>query len=274
VTPTYRLGRSDAETRRLMLQDQIYGPLTRRLFVAAGITAGMRVLDLGSGAGDVALLLSELVGPTGSVVGVDSDPAVLAVARARAEAAGRTNASFWCVDVERLSAADGPAGAFDAVAGRWILMHLADPVGALRHAVARLRPGGVVVVQESDYGSLRLTEPPAPLHGWLAERLPSPPGPPGFPPGVGFGLHRLFLEAGLPAPHLRLEAPVGGGADWPGYRYLAETVRSILPYLEGTGSVTAAELDVDTLEHRLRDDVVTRNAVQLLPPTVGAWTRR
>jgi 2-polyprenyl-3-methyl-5-hydroxy-6-metoxy-1,4-benzoquinol methylase len=70
--PDYALGRSAAETRRLIAQHQIYGPITRRFLTAAGVSAGMRVLDLGSGAGDVALLLADLVGPQGRVVGVDA----------------------------------------------------------------------------------------------------------------------------------------------------------------------------------------------------------
>ena len=67
----YILGRSDAETRRLIVQHQLYGPFTRQFLTASGITAGMKVLDVGSGAGDVALLLAELVGPQGRVVGVE-----------------------------------------------------------------------------------------------------------------------------------------------------------------------------------------------------------
>jgi predicted RNA methylase len=52
----YALGRSTAETDRLIIQHQLYGPFTRQFLTAAGITAGMKVLDLGSGAGDVALV--------------------------------------------------------------------------------------------------------------------------------------------------------------------------------------------------------------------------
>ena len=75
--PAYLMGRSEAETRRLMAQHRLYGRFTRRLLEDAGIGEGMKVLDVGSGAGDVALLSAELVGPTGSVVGVDQDPEVL-----------------------------------------------------------------------------------------------------------------------------------------------------------------------------------------------------
>ena len=91
---SYPLGRSAAETRRLILQHQIYGPLTRQFLVAAGITRGMKVLDLGSGAGEVALLLADLVGPQGQVVGIDANPDILDTARERVNAAGWTNVEF------------------------------------------------------------------------------------------------------------------------------------------------------------------------------------
>src|SRR3954452_6741406 len=78
---TYVLGRSAAETRRLILQGDFQAPYTRRFLLDAGIEVGMRVLDVGSGAGDVALLAADLVGPQGSVVGIDVNPRVLDTAR-------------------------------------------------------------------------------------------------------------------------------------------------------------------------------------------------
>jgi ubiquinone/menaquinone biosynthesis C-methylase UbiE len=77
--PGYVMGRSDHETRRLTHQAQLYGPITRRLLLDAGIGPGMRVLDVGSGAGDVALLLADVVGPTGEVVGIDTNTDILEV---------------------------------------------------------------------------------------------------------------------------------------------------------------------------------------------------
>ena len=77
----YVLGRSERESQRLVKQSIFLRPSTERVFRKAGITAGMRVLDIGCGAGDVSFLAAELVGPTGSVVGVDRDPGVLVLAQ-------------------------------------------------------------------------------------------------------------------------------------------------------------------------------------------------
>ena len=77
----YVFGHSEVELRRLAFQASLLNPVTRRLLVDAGVTSGMRVLDVGTGVGDVAFLVAELVGDTGSVVGVDRAPAAVAVAR-------------------------------------------------------------------------------------------------------------------------------------------------------------------------------------------------
>src|SRR5215213_1511608 len=134
---SYALGRSAAETLRLIRQAQIYGPITRQFLVSAGIGTGMKVLDVGSGAGDVALLVADLVGPTGSVVGVDRNPAVLDVARRRAVAAGLTNMHFVEGDAGAVELPDD----FDAVVGRLVLMYAADPGTLLLALVGHLKPG-------------------------------------------------------------------------------------------------------------------------------------
>jgi SAM-dependent methyltransferase len=74
----YAMGSTDRERQRLMRQGEVLREPLAAAFRAAGIGPGMRVLDIGSGAGDVALLAAELVGPTGSVVGLDRDAASVA----------------------------------------------------------------------------------------------------------------------------------------------------------------------------------------------------
>jgi SAM-dependent methyltransferase len=273
----YPLGRTDEETRRLILQAQVYGPITRQLFVAAGITTGMKVLDLGSGAGDVSLMLADLVGPRGRVVGVDMNPDILDTARRRVDAAGWTNVTFLDRPIDELDYADGLDlhDGFDAVVGRWILMYLPEPAAVLRRVTRLLRPGGVAAILESELTMLPRSFPSGPVHEWLAE-LCRPQGDVGVFPETSMGskLFATFLDAGLPAPQLRMDAPVGGGPDWPGYRLVADTVRSLLPMIESLGRATAADVGLDTLEDRLRDEVVSANGIQQLPVVIGAWARR
>jgi hypothetical protein len=115
--------------------------------------------------------------------------------------------------------------------------------------------------------------PPAAFHERLSGWMTPPPGAPGPDIEMGLKLFSAFSRAGLPAPQMRLAAPIGGGADWPGFAYLAGTFRSLLPFLEGAGAVKPGEVDVDAVETRLRDEVVSQDGVQILPALIGAWTR-
>ena len=65
------------------------------IFAEAGIRPGMRVLDLGCGAGDVTFVAADLVGPDGSVVGVDRSPQALARAQLRAGSAAWRRCGSW-----------------------------------------------------------------------------------------------------------------------------------------------------------------------------------
>ena len=141
----YPFQSSDDERQRLIAQGELVAPLTRRLFGNAGIRSGMRVLDIGSGSGDVTFLAAQLVGPEGNVVGVDRDPAQVAFAEERAKAAGLTNVRFMTADFREIVLAP----AVDAIVGRLVLMYTADPLDALRRALRNLRSGGVIALQES-----------------------------------------------------------------------------------------------------------------------------
>src|SRR5262245_46774583 len=116
-TPQYALGSSDAEHERLIRQAGCLDPLTERLFREAGIVSGQRVLDIGSGVGDVAMLAARLVGPAGEVVGIERDPRSIARARERVMKAGLFHVSFMVGDVSETQG----GGPYDAVVGRFIL---------------------------------------------------------------------------------------------------------------------------------------------------------
>jgi ubiquinone/menaquinone biosynthesis C-methylase UbiE len=156
----YALGHSEDEIARLEMQAQLRDPSMRWLLAEAGIGTGMKVLDVGSGAGDVAVLAADLVGPSGSVVGVDANSAVLERARERVRATGRTNVAFVCGDLHDVAVDDD----FDAVVGRAVLGHQADPPETLRSVTRHLRRGGIVAFQEIQIMGEPWDVSPSPLH--------------------------------------------------------------------------------------------------------------
>jgi SAM-dependent methyltransferase len=196
---------------------------------------------------------------------------ILDTARARVRAAGWTNVTFLATDIDIRHAVLEER--FDAVVGRWFLMHLPDPVELLRRLPHLLRPGGIIAFQESDFTNPPTTFPPTEVHRQVLEWTTPSHGGPGPDLCMGSKLYRAYIEAGLDPPQLRIDAPLGGGPDWPGYAYVADTVKSLLPFLEEVGAVDPGLVDIDTLEDRLRGEVVAVDGIQLLTAVIGAWTR-
>jgi len=200
-THAYVLGHSNRELERLKAQARLIDPITQRFFRAAGIVPGMRVLDVGTGAGDVAFLSADLVGEAGEVVGVDRVPAALEEARARATARTLRNVVFCEGDPAEI-AFERP---FDAVIGRYVLQFQEHPASMLRSLSRHVRPGGLIVFHEIDWAGLA-SFPPAPIYEqcchWGLQTLRLH----GTETRMGSKLHATFVEAGLEAPSMRLEA--------------------------------------------------------------------
>jgi len=259
---TYTLGRTSHETARLIEQSRIYGDATKRLFNRAGIAKGMRVLEIGSGAGDVALTLAKLVGTAGQVVGVDVNAKILNTARHRAIDSGMQNVEFIAGDARTLMF----EGNFDAVVGRFVLMYMADPGDALKKCLTHLQPGGIVAFQEPEYTLYRaLWHPDTPLMNQLISWILDVFECSGAHLDMGIGLYRAFVEAGLPEPSMHLEVPIGAAETWAGYRYMATIFQSLLPLLEKYGLATAAQVDVDTLAARIGQEVLVSKRPFFLP---------
>src|SRR5262249_26502753 len=145
------LGYSEGEYRRLMAQGQFFADLTERLLRRAGLQPGMRVLDVGCGAGDVTLLVATLVGPTGGVLAIDRHAPSIELAQKRTRAAGLEQVAFRTGELATLEV----EGEFDALVGRWVLMYLPDPAAALRGWLRFVRSGGLVIFQESEMSMAR-----------------------------------------------------------------------------------------------------------------------
>src|SRR6266436_1626460 len=133
-----------AELRRLAMQSAFWGELTEEVLRRAGIGAGMHVLDIDSGAGDVAILATRLIGPSGSVLGIDRSEDAVKRASARAAADGLSWCRFSVADVEAFETDQR----FDAVVGRLVLMYVNDPARTPRSLVRHLTPGGIVAFHE------------------------------------------------------------------------------------------------------------------------------
>jgi ubiquinone/menaquinone biosynthesis C-methylase UbiE len=272
TAPTYALGRSKAEHERLTRQAALLEAMTERLLREAGLEAGMRVLDVGSGVGDVAFLAAELVGRHGSVVGIDIDGDSLDAARQRAELLGLRNVTFVEGDV-RSAALDG---AFDAAIGRLVLAYTDDPAAALRAIAERVRPGGVLAFHELDLdpGVHARSFPDGTLWDETGRRVIETFARAGTHLRMGRQLFAAFLAAGLPAPVMHEQALVGGGADFAGYAWLADIARSLAALMDKLGVAAAETLDLETLAARIREDAVARGAVVWSPPLIGAHARR
>ena len=270
--PAYLLGHSEQELQRLTLQAGFYLPLTRQLFTDAGIVPGMRVLDFGCGAGDSTFLVSELVGSTGHVIGVDAAPGAVALATARAAAAQISNVRFVAGN-ESVIAELAAEGLFDGVTSRLVLMYQPAPATTLAALVAAVRPGGSLAVQELNVASLGVSFPEVPLLTTIWRWMLMACDRAKVELNMGFKLHGLFAAAGLD-PTVTLQARVEGAADSAVFDFAAETVRTLLPLIERLGIATAAEVDVDTLAARLRAETLAAGAVIAPSFLAGAWARR
>lgn len=268
----YLLDHTQHELHRLDIQGTLFRPLTKRAFQDAGIGPGMRVLDIGCGGGDVSILVADMVGPEGAVLGIDRGEAAIDAARTSAEARGVRNVTFR---VSEIDAFDEPA-AFDALVGRFVLMHQPAPASVLRGAAKAVRPGGVVCFLES-HMDLLLTGghsfPHSPLYDELVRWMSAVVEGAGADLHAGVRLRAVFAEAGLPSPIARMEAEITGGADSPFYEYLSLSIRSMQPEATRQGLGGLVDADPDVVVGRLRDEVVRTGGCLIVWPVVAAWCR-
>jgi SAM-dependent methyltransferase len=265
--PGYQFGSGigEDELARLEAQGAALAPATRMIFIEAGIQPGMRVLDLGCGAGDVAFLAADLVGPRGSVVGVDRSPEALARARLRAEQRGLTQVRFVEGDLQD----PAPGGPFDAIVERLVLMWVPDPAALLRQQATVLRPGGLVVPVEMDLSTIRwLPETPfaTQVKSWLVQAFAKA--------GIstlGPRLWTVLQQAGLRPLGMVGIQPHFGPGDPVGVATAVENVRLAAPLIVGTGVATADEIGMETFEQRLRDEQQRSQAVAANPMLLSAW---
>ena len=161
---------------------------------------------------------------------------------------------------------------FDAIVGRLVLLYMADPAEALKKLITHLRSGGIVAFQDTELELYRtVIHPDTPLINQLIEWGLTVFERSGAHLNMGMELYRVFVDAGLPEPTLHFEAPMGGPEGWPGFEYLANSFRSLIPLMEAYSIATSEDIDIDTLADRIQAEVTTSKRPLLLPPHITAY---
>lgn len=161
-------------------------------FFLPHLRPGMSLLDCGCGVGSITLDLAEMVAP-GQVVGIDTDPSQLETARSMALKRGVTNVRFEVGNVYALPFSEA---AFEGALAHTLLVHLSDPLRALKEMRRVLRPGGIIAVSDDDFSTM-VWSPSNPLLDKVRELWIGVLEHNGGSPYYSRHLRRLLLEAGF-----------------------------------------------------------------------------
>lgn len=192
TTPAnYSIRGGDEGKARLDVLADALRSTTAALLTRVGVPEGGRCVDLGCGGGHVSRELARQVGPAGVVVAIDQDQRIVELAREDAAAEGLHNIEFRVGDAATFEVEEA-----DVVFTRLLLCHLPDPAALVRRAVASLRSGGVLVVEEPEFDAC-FSWPPnetydrsMALQGGVIRRR-------GGDPDLGPKLAAMLLDVGL-----------------------------------------------------------------------------
>ena len=226
--------RGGAEGRdRLRVLSRVMRPSTERFLDRIALSTGSTCLDAGCGGGEVARLLAERTGPTGHVVGIDVDAVQLDIVRRECAEAGVGNLDLRHVDVQLLDETD----AYDLVFSRFVLTHLADPVGALAALVRAGRPGSTVAIEDVDFAG-HFCSPDNPAFSRYCELYEASALGRGADPFIGRRLPSMFVEAGLEDVEMHVEQPAGFDLD---LKALAPLTMAAISEAVVTAGLTSAD---------------------------------
>jgi SAM-dependent methyltransferase len=265
LSGNYALGVGEAGERRLRAIQSVMGPATRRLLENAGLQRRMRVADLGCGIGTVTRLIAEMVGPDGHAVGVDLSTAQLDIARNAAASAQLVNCQF----VEASAIETGlPEASFDVVYCRLLLIHLPDPLRGLAEMRRLLKPGGLLVCEDTEVAST-FTEPPSAIDrsGQLMTLLGDRNGTDW---NLGRRLYQLVLASGFTGANVNVHQAAVTHGDHK--RIMEWTVAETSPALIQAGIIAADELERVLVE--MQNAAAVENLVCFMPRFFQVWARK
>lgn len=189
----YLLGHSTNEEERLRRMPGELAPDSNRFLDRFGIQPGYRAVDIGCGPHGILDLLSERVGPSGKVVGVEQSESTIELARQYITAHELRNVELLHGDAK---ATGLPRASFDVVHARLVLVNVPEPRQVVKEMVALARPGGLVASHEVDWGA-SFCDPPSPAWDRLLVVFEAYARSNGIDLFVGRKTHQMFRDAGL-----------------------------------------------------------------------------
>jgi len=151
-------------------------------------------------------------------------------------------------------------------------MFLPDPAAVVRSLVQLVRPGGVIAFDEPSWIAWLGLSATSPVCSAAVSLLHQAFRRAGANTEMGPALHRVFREAGLPAPTMRMEMPLGNNEECA--RWIADTLRSVMPVIERLDFYPESLGDFDTLGERLRLELAASPEATGWVAVVGAWSVR
>lgn len=263
----YALGSSSGESARLQRQAEELAPDSAVLLDGVGLRPGDSAIDLGCGPRGVIDLLAERVAPGGRVVGLDADPAHVAMASEFVARRGLSDVEVVGGDARHTGL---ESGSFDLVHGRTLLITVPQPAEVLREMGRLARPGGWVAGLEPDTEAA-ICYPPHPAFDRLCEIFTVAFSRNGADPRFGRRLAELYRQAGLQDVTVEVRAgvyPAGHSRR----TIRADLVRSMHPQIIEMGLADQQELDeLDTAarKHFKDPDVLVMPGLYFL-----AWGRK
>jgi ubiquinone/menaquinone biosynthesis C-methylase UbiE len=264
----YVLGHTDREQSRLIRQARVLAPATERFLRDAGIVSGMRVLDIGCGMGDVAMLVAHLVGPQGSVISIDLDHGSIATARKRATAVGLDNTKFQTADISTFSDVEP----FDAIVGRLVLEFLPDPTATIGRLCGLLRPGGIMAFQEPSWKLWLDYTAHLPLRLAVTTIIRDTFVAGGANTEMELPLYCGLIAANMTLPQMRVDLPVGDSPEFRGL--LHDLLLAVWTRAEALGLPLDTLGDPLTLAARLNDELDTNRSFATFVGLVSAFARK
>jgi ubiquinone/menaquinone biosynthesis C-methylase UbiE len=264
----YILGHTSVEQQRLIRQARVLAPLTERFLRDAGISSGMRVLDIGCGMGDVTIIAAQLVGSAGQVTSIDLDQASIETAQRRAAAFGFENTSFNRADI----AAFVPHHSFDAIIGRLVLQFVPDPIAIIKHLYGMLRPGGILALQEPTWKLWLTYTAHLPLRLAVTKAARDAFQAGGACTEMEQQLYQGFIASGLHAPQLRVEVPLGNSHEF--RSLLPDLLAALMPNIVSKGLAIGHLGDLNTLKDRLDQELDKENSFASYVALIGAFGRK